>query len=168
MFTSPDPLHMDYNDFHKLCLDALLVYCPDYKGIKYVKVGNKLRVRNYEGMPKHILHYWIKRNGCHESEGLAIDGFAIAYTDLPITDLPHRVPDEYNRMLNALFPDVVQQHECREALAKMHPDYTYYNRLTEEDSKEYQFSYKSFKEVFEYLKSINAIVDTKHEHAKVE
>jgi hypothetical protein len=165
-------LHMDYNEFHKLCLDALISYNPHYKNIQYSIVGHKLRVRKCEGMPDSLINYWLLRNGVmfneHPAPGLAIDGFSMQYENLDIHNLPNNVPVEYMRMLNILFPEFLENSEYKEHLARMHPDTTYHNYADQNNETKYQYTYKSFKEIFEYLKHIGAIIDPKHEKTNSE
>lgn len=159
MNTNTSALHIDYNDFHKLCLDALIAYSPDYKNLHYVKCGNQLRVKEFNNFPEHLLSYWKKRNASHSDEklnnGLVIDGFVTAKTKTEADDKLLTPPKEYLKMLNALFPEVAHD-EATDILYKMHVD-----THKEHETEDHKFSYKSFKEIFEFLKTYGLIAPHK-------
>lgn len=148
-------MHLDYHDFHKLCLDALVAYSPGHSNLKYSKVNNKLRVTKFDSIPTHIQNYWQKRNNVHNNEELAIDGFIMSYPDH--NEIKCEPPKEYTNMLDMLFPEVIQKEDHAKQLFKMHPDHHY------NEEQNHKFTYKSFKEIYEYLKHIGAIADKKQE-----
>lgn len=163
MNTNANALHIDYNDFHKLCLDALIAYSPEYKNLHYTKCSNQLRVKEFEDLPEHLLSYWKKRNANHSDDklnaGLVIDGFVIAQSKTEPEEKLLTPPKEYLKMLNALFPEVTEGQSA-EMLYKMHID-----THKEHETQEHRFSYKSFKEVFEFLKTQGLIATHKHQEA---
>lgn len=162
MNTNKNALHIDYNDFHRLCLDALIAYAPEYKSIHYVKCGNHLRVKDFTNLPEHLLTYWTNRNGGDHSEkhnGFIIDGFVVSQLQEEATEEQLNTPPPcYTRMMSALFPELTDDQSAQDFLYKMHID----NHKDTQNDVNYKYSYKSFKEIFEFLKTKDLIVPTKH------
>lgn len=159
MDTNVKAMHIDYNDFHRLCLDALIAYNPDYKEISYIKSGNHLRVKNFDNVSQHIVDYWKKRSQIETVDkmcnGLVIDGFMVSNKEGAIINQP---PKEYIKMLEAFFPEVLTDKQSQEILFKMHPEHI---NKEENLEKNYHYSYKSFKEIYEFLKGLHLIAVNK-------
>lgn len=162
--------HMNYLNFHRLCLYTMAEMYPGYfKDTDMVlKSGTQLRVKNISTSCIALLRYYRKYNNLEwngvNPHGIVIDRFVreheverryaeddwdsfdIAYSSVS----PEPAPEIKELLKN--FPKACSNAQLMEKINKMHKDKVItHNDFNAQGGSKYEFTYKSFKEIYTLL-----------------
>jgi hypothetical protein len=147
--------HMNYLNFHRLCLYTMAEMYPGYfKDTDMVlKSGTQLRVKNISTSCIALLRYYCKYNNLEwngvNPHGIVIDRFVREH-EVERRYAPEPAPEIKELLKN--FPKACSNAQLMEKINKMHKDKVItHNDFNAQGGSKYEFTYKFFKEIYTLL-----------------